>query len=134
MPRARRIPDQPTADPAQIVAALKRELAQARAERDEAVAQQTATAEVLQVINASPGDLAPVFDAVLEKATRVCGAVFGTMLAYDGEHFRVVAHRNLPAAYVEFMKVGQTIPFGPGTAPRRLLAGENLVHIIDGQA
>ncbi len=96
MPRARRILDQPTADPAQIILDLQRELAQARAERDEALAQQAAAAEVLQIINGSPGDLAPVFDAMLDKAMRLCGAAFGALMSYDGERARAVSMRGFP--------------------------------------
>jgi PAS domain S-box-containing protein len=100
-------------------------------ETREALEQQTATAEVLQVINSSPGNLTPVFEAMLEKALRLCGGSFGELRTYDGERFRLAATHGVPTAYVQYYARGEAGIYGPGTGPARILAGERLVHIPD---
>ena len=78
-----------------------------RAERDEALAQQAAATEILEIINRSPGDLAPVFAAILEKAMRLCDAAFGGLLAPDGELIRYIAFRNVPERFTDFLTHNQ---------------------------
>jgi adenylate cyclase len=93
-------------------------------EMQEALEQQTATAEVLQVINSSPGDLAPVFDAMLQKALSLCGAAFGQLVTFDGVVFRAAAWRNYEPGF------SATTP-APGMALYQLVHGEQIVHIPD---
>jgi GAF domain-containing protein len=99
-------------------------------EMREALEQQTATAEVLQVINSSPGELGPVFDVMLDKAMRLCGAPLGLLLEFDGECFRTATLHGAPPPYVEFMLRGPIRP-GPNTGLARLAATRRLVHIED---
>jgi signal transduction histidine kinase len=108
---------------------LEQKVEERTAELSEALDQQTATAEVLQVINSSPGDLAPVFDAILEKAMGLCEAAFGVLHPYDGEFFQPGAHRGIPAALVDRLRMRQ--PPIPGTCFARLVAGENVVQLAD---
>jgi class 3 adenylate cyclase len=123
-------PDSALGDARGIIADLRCQVAERTAERDEALAQQTATAEVLQVINSSPGDLAPVFDAMLEKATSLCEASFGYLLTYDGEHLHSAADRG-HCAFAAWVRAQGSIRPEPGTTNARLVAGEDVVHIPD---
>ena len=116
---------------------FKIQLAQLARERDEALAhlaealeQQRATSNVLEVISATPGELEPVFNAMLENATRVCGAQFGTMNLYEGEIVKQVALYNVPRAFAEALGDMRFKPHpksGLGTVVRT----KQLVHIDD---
>jgi len=100
-------------------------------ETREALEQQTATAEVLQVINSSPGHLTPVFDAMLEKARRLCDAACGTLWSYDSESFRLLTQHDVPPEFDEFLRnVGPLRP-AEGSVMRRLVDGERLVQTED---
>ena len=113
---------------AQAVIAM--ENARLLTETREALEQQTATAEVLQVINASPGDLAPVFQAMLEKAMLLCEAAFGQLVVNDGGRFVTTATRGVPTAFAEYRR-SDPPDYGPGTTPFRIRAGERVVRSDD---
>ncbi len=113
------------------IAELEAELLKRTAERDEALAQQTATAQVLQVINSSPGDLTLVFEALLDKALTLCGGTFGIIRTYDGNSFHFGAMRGVPPEISELMKQPRRPPFTGMAALERLVAGEPVVEIGD---
>jgi GAF domain-containing protein len=99
-------------------------------ELSEALEQQTATSEVLRVISSSPGQLEPVFEAMLQNATRICEAKFGTMYLREGDAFRAVALHNAPPAFAEARKRAPIRP-GPNAALTRMLRTKQAVHVPD---
>jgi signal transduction histidine kinase/DNA-binding FrmR family transcriptional regulator len=99
-------------------------------ERDEALQRLTATADVLKVISASPGELNPVFEAMLENAMRICEAKFGHLLLYDGESFHAAHLYNVPRVYREIWERGPIRP-SPNTGLGRLASTKQVIHIPD---
>ena len=94
----------------------------------ESLQQQTATADVLKVISSSPGDLEPVFQTMLENATRLCEAHFGVLSLCEGDAFRVVAMHNAPPAFSDLRRREPVIRPGPMA---RMAATKQLIHIAD---
>src|SRR5262249_31868048 len=100
----------------------------------ESLQQQTATSEVLQVISRSPGDLEPVFQAMLANATRLCDAKFGAMYLSEGSSFRIVSMHNVPPAFAEFRRRNPVFRANPRIALARAAARKQTVQIADVQA
>jgi GAF domain-containing protein len=113
---------------AQAVIAI--ENARLLSELRQSLEQQTATAEVLQVISSSPGDLQPVFAAMLENAARICDANFGNIFRWDGEALRLIATHNTPPAFAEARR---RLPLRPNRVNPigHMLATQKTVHIAD---
>ena len=94
-------------------------------EQREALEQQTAIADVLRAIDATPGELAPVFDVIGEKAIKLCDAAAGALMLPDGDRFKAVALGGVPEAYAEICR--NSPAYGrlhPGSLQARMLAGE----------
>jgi len=109
---------------------LENKVEQRTAELSESLQQQTATADVLRVISSSPGELEPVFEAMLANATRICGAKFGNLFLYNEGAFRAVAVHNAPPAYVK-ARMGVPIYPGPDMALGRVMRTKQAAQVED---
>jgi signal transduction histidine kinase len=113
-------------------ARLLKELRQRTDDLTESLEQQTATSEVLHVISRSPGDLKPVFQTMLENATRICDAKFGVLQLYEGGGFRIGAIHNAPPAFAEAMARREPLMRPTPQHPfRRMVTTKEVVQIVD---
>ena len=100
----------------------------------ESLEQQTATSEVLKVISSSPGELEPVFQTILENATRICEAKFGHLVLVEGDLFRVAAEANTPPALAQFFRERGAYPPTPGSHLDRVMRTKQISHTADDTA
>jgi len=110
---------------------LLNELRQRTDDLSEALEQQTATSQVLRIISSSPGALHPVFQAMLENATRICEAKFGSMYLYEGDAFRFVAQHNAPSGFVEARTRDPIVRPPLDTPLGRVALTKQVSHIAD---
>ncbi|HSP49982.1 MAG TPA: GAF domain-containing protein [Pseudolabrys sp.] len=103
-------------------------------ELSESLEQQTATSEVLRVISSSPGELEPVFDAMLDNATRLCEAKFGVLLLWEEGAFRTVALHNAPPAFAEQRRFEPVVHPAQVTPLGRVVATKQVQHVADMRA
>jgi GAF domain-containing protein len=111
-------------------ARLLNELRQRTADLTEALEQQTATSEVLRVISSSPGELKPVFQAILDHATRICEADLGTMFLYKNDTLTIVAAKNVPDRLMRFRESRPIRP-DPRTGLGLAVRTKEVVHVLD---
>ncbi len=97
----------------------------------ESLEQQTATSEVLKVISSSRGELHPVFTSMLDNATRICQAAFGSMLFLEGDSFRRVAMHNAPPKFAEFHEKTPRLPWQGQKVLNRVVTTRQVVHVAD---
>src|SRR5262249_36842155 len=100
-------------------------------ELTEVLEQQTATSEILRVISNSPTDLQPVFDAIVQSATRLCDAAFGHIYRFDGELITIPAHHGLTPEELDVALRAYPRPATRGSAAGRTIVDRRVVHIHD---
>jgi signal transduction histidine kinase len=110
---------------------LENKVEQRTHELSESLAQQTATTEVLRVISSSPGDLAPVFNSILDNATRICEAKFGALFKYENGHIEPVATHDVPEELAKYLQQRGRIAPRPGSTLQRLVQTKDIVHVED---
>ncbi|MGB8431678.1 MAG: GAF domain-containing protein, partial [Pseudolabrys sp.] len=111
---------------------LFKDLRQRTDDLSESLAQQTATSDVLRVISSSPGELQPVFEAMLAKATELCEASYGALWLREGDHLHNVSfHGSLPAEFTEQWKAGSVVPLGRDVPVSRAIRSGAPVHVGD---
>ena len=126
-PTLRNAPKVP-ALPNSFSAVEEAKFAQLTRELSEALEREAATSEVLQVIRGSPGDLQPVFQAMLKNAVRLCDASFGSLYRWDVDALHLIATHNTPPAFAEYRKHTPLRP-GPTSASGRMVVTKTAVHV-----
>src|SRR2546426_6420645 len=113
-----------------LAEALQREAGAVKREA-ETQERQTATAEILRVISASPSDVSPVFRAIVRSAIRLCDATFGTVFRFDGELITVAANQDLTPEEIAITNILYPAPATRGIASGRAIVDRAVVHISD---